>query len=52
LLDRETTEIEAVRAWSPRVTSRLEALIRSGEARTFYRVNPLAFARDRGIARR
>ena len=44
------TEIEQARAWSPRVISKFETLIRSGDDRSLYRINPLAFARDRAIA--
>jgi class 3 adenylate cyclase len=43
------TEIEQARSWSPRVISKFETLIRSGDDLSLYRVNPLAFARDRGI---
>jgi class 3 adenylate cyclase len=50
LLESKMTEIEQVRSWSPRVISKFEALIRSGEDLSLYRVNPLAFARDRSIA--
>ena len=50
LLERRMTEIEQARAWSPRVVSKFETLIRSGDGLSLYRVNPLAFARDRAIA--
>jgi class 3 adenylate cyclase len=50
LLERKMTEIEQARSWSPRVISKFEALIRSSEDLSLYRVNPLAFARDRAIA--
>jgi len=50
LLERRMTEIEQARAWSPRVVSKFETLIRSGDDLSLYRVNPLAFARDRAIA--
>jgi class 3 adenylate cyclase len=50
LLESKMTEIEQARSWSPRVISRFEALIRSGDDPSLYRVNPLAFARDRAIA--
>jgi len=49
LLERKMTEIEKARSWSPRVVSKFEALIRSSEELSLYRVNPLAFARDRAI---
>ena len=50
LLEGKMTEIEQARAWSPRVISKFETLIRSGDDQSLYRVNPLAFARDRAIA--
>jgi class 3 adenylate cyclase len=50
LLDSKMTEIEQVRSWSPRVISKFETLIRSGDDLSVYRVNPLAFARDHAIA--
>ncbi|TRC92325.1 adenylate/guanylate cyclase domain-containing protein [Mesorhizobium sp. WSM4303] len=50
LLEGKMTEIEQARAWSPRVISKFETLIRSGDDQALYRVNPLAFARDRAIA--
>ena len=46
LLESKMTQIEQARAWSPRVISKFEALIRSGEEVSVYRANPLAFARD------
>ncbi|TGV12437.1 hypothetical protein EN816_19640 [Mesorhizobium sp. M8A.F.Ca.ET.173.01.1.1] len=46
LLERKMTEIEQARAWSLRVMSKFEMLIRSGDDRALYRVNPLAFARE------
>ena len=49
LLDSSMTEIEQPRSWTPRVISKLEGLIRDGSDRSLYRVNPLAFARDRSI---
>src|ERR1700756_5061344 len=50
LLEIKMTQIEQVRAWSPRVISKFETLIRSGDDTSVYRANPLAFARDRGVA--
>jgi class 3 adenylate cyclase len=49
LLESRMTQVEQARAWSPRVISRFEALIRSGDEVGLYRANPLAFARDRGV---
>ena len=50
LLERRMTEIEQARPWSPRVISKLETLIRSGDDHSLYRVNSLAFARERAMA--
>src|SRR5215470_9742391 len=50
LLESKMIGIEQVRSWSPRVISKFESLIRSGDDLSLYRVNPMAFARDRGIA--
>lgn len=50
LLETKMTEIEQARSWSPRVISKFETLIRSGDDLSLYRINPLAFARDRAIA--
>src|SRR5260221_1007443 len=49
LLESKITEIEQARSWSPRVISKFETLIRSGDDLSLYRINPLAFARDRTI---
>jgi class 3 adenylate cyclase len=48
-LEARMIEIEQARSWSPRVISKFETLIRSADDLSLYRVNPLAFARDRGI---
>jgi class 3 adenylate cyclase len=50
LLENKMTQIEQARAWSPRVISKFETLIRSGDEVSVHRANPLAFARDRGVA--
>jgi len=50
LLESRMTEVEQARSWSPRVISKFETLIRSGDDLSLYRVNPLAFARDRAIS--
>jgi len=50
LLESKMTAIEQARPWSPRVVSKLEALVRGGDDSALFRVNPLAFARDRAIA--
>jgi hypothetical protein len=50
LLEDRLGTLEAARSWSPRVVSRLEALIRSGEDDALFRVNPIKFASDKGMA--
>jgi hypothetical protein len=50
VLESKMTEIEQARSWSPRVISKFETLIRTGDDLSLYRINPLAFARDRSIA--
>ncbi|SCB56228.1 Adenylate cyclase, class 3 [Rhizobium aethiopicum] len=49
LLDSKMTEIEQARSWSPRVISKFETLIRGGDDLSLYRINPLAFARERSV---
>src|SRR3954471_304002 len=41
--------LEAARAWSPRIVSRLEALIRDGDDAALFRVNPFTLARQSGF---
>ncbi|HTL53961.1 MAG TPA: DUF5939 domain-containing protein [Planctomycetota bacterium] len=50
LLDERLEALERARTWSPRVVSKVEALIRSGDDRALFRVNPIKFAADRNIA--
>ena len=50
LLESRMIQIEQARTWSPRVISKFETFIRSADEVSLYRANPLAFARDRGIA--
>ena len=49
LLEDRLGALETARPWGPRVISRLEALIRSGEDEGLFRVNPIKFAADKGI---
>jgi hypothetical protein len=44
LLESKMTQIERARAWSPRVISKFETLIRSEDEVGLWRANPLAFA--------
>src|SRR4051794_8330028 len=48
-LDERLAGLEAARAWSPRVVSRLEALLREGEDAALFRVNPFALAGERDL---
>ena len=41
MLDERLARLEAARPWSPRVVSRLEALIRTDDDAALFRVNPL-----------
>src|SRR3954453_12365872 len=50
LLESKMTQIEQARTWSPRLISKFETLIRSGDEVSLYRANPLTFARDRSVA--
>jgi class 3 adenylate cyclase len=49
-LDERLARLETARSWSPRVVSRLEALIREGEDAALFRVNPFTLAGQRDIA--
>ncbi len=50
VLEERLTKLEAAKNWSPRVVSRLETLIRSGPDEAVFRINPIRFAAERGIA--
>jgi len=49
-LEERLTALEAARSWSPRVVSRLETLLRSEPEEALYRINPVKFAAEKGIA--
>lgn len=49
-LEERLGRLEAAKSWSPRVVSRLEALIRSAPDEAVFRINPIRFAEERGIA--
>jgi class 3 adenylate cyclase len=51
MLDERLGRLEGARPWSPRIVSRLEALIRTGDDATLFRVNPFAFASERDLDR-
>jgi class 3 adenylate cyclase len=48
-LDERLARLEAARSWSPRVVSRLEALIREGDDAALFRVNPFTLATQRDL---
>ncbi len=53
-LDNEVLEdrlaaLEAARSWSPRVVSKLETLLRTGDDLDVFRINPFRFAAANGI---
>ncbi len=49
-LDQKLSELEQARAWSPRVISKLETALRSADDYDLFRINPLQYAKDRGMA--
>ena len=50
VLEQAFGSLEGARKWSPRVVSRLESMVRHGEDRDLFRINPLKFATQFGIA--
>jgi class 3 adenylate cyclase len=50
LLDEKLAVLETARTWPPRAIARLEALILSGDDYDLFRVNPVRYAADRGLA--
>lgn len=50
LLEEKLIALEKAKSWSPRVISKLEALIRSTDDFALFRVNPVQFAADKGVA--
>lgn len=49
-IDKALTELESARRWTPRTISKLEALISSADPWAVYRVDPVNFAAEKGIA--
>lgn len=49
LLDEMLTALEKAKQWSPRTISRLESLIRTGDDLSLFRINPLAYAKEKGV---
>jgi class 3 adenylate cyclase len=52
LLEERLSALEQARPWPPRAISRLETFIRGAEDEELFRVNPLAYAEERGMAER
>jgi len=50
LLDERLTRLEQAKPWSPRVISKLEAHIRTGDDDALFRINPLRFGTEKNIA--
>jgi class 3 adenylate cyclase len=50
LLDEQMTVLETMRTWSPRVISKLETLIRTGDDYSLFRINPIQYASERGMS--
>ena len=50
LLEDKLAALETARSWAPRVVSRLEAMIRTGEDEALFRINPVKFAHEYNIA--
>ena len=49
LLDERLAKLETAGSWSPRLVSKLENHIRSADDDALFRINPLAFARERSL---
>jgi class 3 adenylate cyclase len=50
--DAILTKLEKSRQWSPRVISKLESLIRTGDDYSLFRINPLAYAKEKVMEER
>src|SRR5574341_218786 len=49
ILEQKLEEFEKSKSWSPRVISKLEGLIRSGDDLSLFRINPLKFGSEKNI---
>jgi class 3 adenylate cyclase len=49
ILEEKLELLEKARAWGARSVAKLEALVRSGSDEALYRVNPVAFAAEKGV---
>lgn len=50
--DAKLAQLEKSLQWSPRAISRLESLIRTGDDYSLFRINPLAYAKEKGLEER
>ena len=50
LLDERLAALEAARAWSPRLVSKLESHIRAADDEALLRINPMGFAAEKNLA--
>jgi hypothetical protein len=50
LLDEKLAQLEEARSWSSRVISKLETTIRTADDYALFRVNPLQYAKEKGMA--
>jgi class 3 adenylate cyclase len=48
-LEARLEQLERVRTWSPRVVSKMEALLRTDDDAKLFRINAVAFAMERGV---
>ena len=51
-IEQGLTDLEGAASWSPRVVSKLEMLLRTGDDFDLFRVNPLRYADQQGIEER
>ena len=50
LLDERLAALEAARAWSPRLVSKLESHIRVADDAALFRINPVSFAAEKDLS--
>jgi len=48
-LEEALEKLEQARTWSPRVISKLETVLRTGDDEALFRINPLQYAAERGM---
>ncbi len=50
VLEEKLAALECAREWSPRLVAKLEVLLHTPDEAALVRVNPLSFAREKGVA--